>query len=52
MLWARPWATGWPGLLGVAGTAALLFAVLGWFIVVSPPHRLALGRRFGWKMAS
>ena len=51
MLWARPWATGWPGLLAVAGTAALLFAALGWYLVLPAQHRLALGRRLGWKVA-
>lgn len=45
MLWARGWATHWPGLLGVAAGAALLFALLGWWLVVSAPHRQALGRR-------
>ena len=45
MLWARPWAVGWTGLLGVAGGAGLLFATLGWWVVVLPQHRRAMGRR-------
>ena len=45
MLWARGWATGWSGLLAVAACAAVLFALLGWCLVVSAPHRLALEQR-------
>lgn len=50
MLWAGPWIGGWAGLLAVSGAAALLFAALGWFVVVSAPHRMALGRRLKWKV--
>ena len=45
MLWARGWAVGWAGLVAVAASAAVLFAVLGWCLVVSAPHRQALSRR-------
>lgn len=45
MLWARGWAFGWADLLATSGAAALLFAVIGWFFVVSPAHRTVLTRR-------
>ena len=44
--WARGWAVGWPGLLGVVGTATALLALLGWFLVLAEPHRKVIGRRF------
>ena len=50
MLWAGPWISGWARLLAVSGAAALLFAALGWCLVVSAPHRLVLGRRLKWKV--
>lgn len=52
MLWARGWATGWPGLVAVVACAALMFALLGWWLVVSAPHRLALGQRLARVVAA
>lgn len=45
MAWARPWIAHWGGLLAVVGCAAMLFVVLGWWLVVPAGHRLAIGRR-------
>ena len=50
MVWAKAWALGWPGLLAVTGMAALLFAALGWYIVLSPAHRDGLMQRFERRM--
>lgn len=49
MLWAQPHAHGWPTLLSIVACAGLLFAILGWYLVVSPHHRDAISARLRQK---
>jgi len=51
--WRRR-ASGWPELLAIVAGAfsVTLFALLGRCLVVPGQHRLVVGRRWGWKVAS